>query len=147
MSKRDMRWVAWLGAIALALGLTVVLPGVLLGVALIAGSQRTVFERAESPDGQKEARVQFDDAGAISSVDRIVFVKDRWNPSDEPLFSCRAFWADGENAIHLRWADNRTLEIRHGFPSTAIEAQAARCGSVRIIALSGDSVRAASGIR
>jgi hypothetical protein len=108
-------------------------PGLFLAVALIIGSKRTVFERQVSPDGWREARVQFDDAGAISSFDRIVLVKWRMNPSDEPLLSGRAFLGNGEAPVHLRWLDNQALEIDHAFAPDAVEAEAAHCGSVRIV--------------
>jgi hypothetical protein len=127
----------------LAVGFVVlVCPPLLLAIALIAGSQRTIFERAVSPDGFREARVQFDDAGAISSFDRMVFVKSRWNPSDEPLLSCRAFWADGEEVVHVHWLDSRTLEIRHAFPAEAVQAAASHCGPVRIVVLPPAPARA-----
>jgi len=107
-------------------------PGLLLGLLLTLGSERTVFERATSPDGWHEARVQFDDGGAISPFDRLVFVKSSWNPSDAPPLSCRAFWADGEAVVHLRWLNNHELLIEHGFPSRAIEAVTTNCGSIQI---------------
>jgi len=107
-------------------------PGLLLGLFLLFGSQRTIFERATSPDGWHEARVQFDDAGAISSFDRMVFVKSRWNPSDQPLLSCRAFWAEGEAVVHLRWLNSHELLIQHGFPPRAIQAVNTNCGSIQI---------------
>jgi hypothetical protein len=108
-------------------------PGLLLGAALIFGSVRTISERASSLDGWNEARVQFDDGGAVSTFDRLVFVKSRWNPSDEPLLSCRAFWGEGEAAVHLRWLNNTTLLIQHGFAADEVQAVAAHCGDVRIV--------------
>ena len=108
-------------------------PGFLFGAALVAGSERTIYERTTSPDGWHDARVQFDDAGAVSRFSRLVFVKHRWNPSDEPLLSCRAFWREGEAAVHLKWIDDRTLLIRHAFPAEDVQAVAARCGSIRIV--------------
>ena len=144
MKKSNLwRGLALAAAVAVvALGAIIVVPGLLLGIALSLGSQRTVFARVTSPDGWNEARVQFDDAGAVSSFDRIVFVKNRWNPSDEPLLSCRAFWADGEDSVHLRWLDQHTLLIRHAFPSQAIEAVAPKCGAVRIVVQSLPQTRA-----
>jgi hypothetical protein len=106
----------------------------MLGGLLIAGSERTIYERATSPDGWHEARVQFDDGGAISSFSRLVFIKHHWNPSDEPLLSCRAFWGEGEEAVHLRWLDSSTLLIRHAFRSADVQATAHQCGTVKIIA-------------
>lgn len=126
----------WSFRIALALfsiGLVIISPGLLLGIALSLGEQRTVFERSVSPNDQREARVQFDDGGAISGFDRIVFIKSRWNPSDEPLLSCRAFWADGEAAVHLRWLNDQTLEVQHAFRPEDIRAEASHCGHVRVV--------------
>ena len=116
------------------LGLFVVFaPGILLFALLAEGSERTVYERKTSPDGWHDARVQFDDAGAISTFSRLVFVKHRSNLSDEPLLSCRAFWGEGEEAVHLRWLDDSTLLILHKFPQKDIQAIADHCGPVRIV--------------
>ena len=125
-------FVVVLGLSLVTVSLVTVGPGLLLGLFLTLGSQRTVFERAASPDGWHEARVQFDDGGAISPFDRVVFVKSSWNPSDAPLLSCRAFWADGEAVVHLRWLNSHELLIQHGFPPHAIEAVTANCGSIQI---------------
>lgn len=123
---------AGVGCLAV-IGVVVLLgPGVLLGIALSVGAQRTIYGRAVSPDGWHDARVQFDDAGAVSSFSRLVFVKHHWNQSDEPLLSCRAFWAEGEAPVHLRWLDNRTLLIQHGFSASDVQATADRCGPIRI---------------
>jgi hypothetical protein len=77
--------------------------------------------------------VQFDDAGAISSFSRLVFVKHRWNHSDAPLLSCRAFLGKDEAVVHLRWLDNITLLITHGFRHGEVQAVARHCGPVRIV--------------
>lgn len=108
-------------------------PGLLLGAMLIAGSERTVYERIKSPDGWSEARVQFDDGGALSGFERIVFVKHTWNLSDTPLLSCRAFWGHGEARIDLRWLDPSTLLIRHHVAPENIAAVATHCGSTKIL--------------
>jgi hypothetical protein len=100
---------------------------------LVAGSQRTIYARAVSPDGAREARVQFDDAGAATAYQRIVFVKRRWIPSDSPWLSCEAFAAQGEAAVQLRWRDDRTLLIQHGFAPAAVYGVASHCGPVRIV--------------
>ena len=55
-------------------GLTLGLTCVLVGVILFTG-ERTIYQRASSPDGWREARVQFDDAGAVDGFSRLVFVK------------------------------------------------------------------------
>ena len=133
----DRKTVRIIGQIAGCLGLlacaVVLAPVLLLGGLLIAGSERTIYERIVSPDGWHDARVQFDDGGAVSSFSRLVFVKHHWNRSDAPLLSCRAFWGDGEAAVHLRWLDSSTLLIRHSFPTDAVEATADHCGPIRII--------------
>ena len=130
----------WLGIVCSGIGCVGLLaclvafePGLLLGALFVAGSKRTIYERAISPDGWHDARVQFDDAGAISDYARSVFVKHSWNFSDAPLLSCRAFWGDGEAAVHLRWLDDSTLLITHGFEQGAIEAVADHCGPIRVI--------------
>jgi len=122
-----------IGCLGLLACMIVLGPGLLLGGLLIAGSERTIYERAISPDGWHDARVQFDDGGAASSFSRLVFVKHHWNHSDEPLLSCRAFWGEGEQAVHLHWIDSSTLLIRHAFPPTDVEATADHCGPIRII--------------
>jgi hypothetical protein len=134
MKRGLVSQILWVGAagfvvmmIALILG-----PGSLLGFFLIFGSQRTIFERALSPDALHEARVQFDDAGALSTFDRMVFLKSRWNPSDAPLLSCRAFWAEGVGIVHLRWLNRHELLIQHDFPPRAVKAVSAGCGSIQI---------------
>jgi hypothetical protein len=144
-SRNIRRWLCGLVVGLFALGLVIIAPALLFGIALAFGGERTVFERSASPDGGREARVQFDDAGAVSGFDRIVFVKSRWNPSDEPLLSCRAFWADGEAAVHLRWLNAQTLEIRHAFRPENIQAEAARCGGVRIVIRSAPPLGARRG--
>ncbi|MEO5865908.1 MAG: hypothetical protein ABIQ19_02225 [Sphingomonas sp.] len=111
----------------------VVGPIVLFTLALAGGSSRTIYERSISPDGWHDARVQFDDAGALSSFSRLVFVKHHWNTSDEPLLSCRAFWADGEQPVHLRWLDSDTLLITRGFAASDVRTATDRCGPIRII--------------
>lgn len=128
-----------IGCLGLLAGIVLLGPGLLLGGLLIAGSERTIYERATSPDGWHDARVQFDDGGAISSFSRVVFVKHHWNRSDEPLLSCRAFWGHGEQAVHLLWIDSTTLLIRHAFPTTDVEATADHCGPIRIV-VQGPSV-------
>jgi hypothetical protein len=124
-------WLIWAGCGLLLVGALGLGPALLLG-SFWFGSERTVYERSTSPDGWREARVQFDDAGAVSSFSRLVFIKGRWNPSDEPLLSCRAFWAEGEELVHLKWLDDRTLLIEHAFPAAAVQAEATRCGPITI---------------
>jgi hypothetical protein len=134
LQKRRGGAAKWIIAAVVALVFVVFLaPATLLGMAMAFGSERTVFERATSPSGWREARVQFDDAGAVSGFSRLVFVKPRWNVSDAPLLSCRAFWADGEEAVHLRWLDSRTLLIEHAFAPDAVQAVASHCGPVRLV--------------
>ena len=108
--------------------------GLLLGGMLILASERNVYERVKSPDGWHEARVQFDDGGAVSSFERLVFVKGRFNPSDEPLASCRAFLGHGEAKISLSWQNNNMLLIQHHVAPENVADVATNCGSVRIVA-------------
>lgn len=115
------------------LGLVVISPGLLLGAMLIAGSERTVYERVKSPDGRYEARVQFDDGGAISGFERVVLVKRVWNPSDAPLLSCRAFWGHGQARVDLHWLDPSTLLVRHHFAPENIADVVTHCGSTKIL--------------
>ncbi|MBD8639340.1 MULTISPECIES: hypothetical protein [Sphingomonas] len=122
------------GGIGFALIIALVAPVFLLGGLLILGSERTIYQRVKSPDGWHEARVQFDDGGAVSGFARLVFVKYRWNVSDTPLLSCRAFWGNGEAKVHLVWKDANTLLILHRFDPKNVEAVAQNCGPIRIIA-------------
>jgi hypothetical protein len=134
LKKRQGGAIKWIITALVVLVFVVFLaPATLLMLAITFGSERTVFERAISPGGWREARVQFDDAGAISGFSRLVFVKPRWDVSDAPLLSCRAFWADGEAKVHLRWLDDRTLLIEHAFEPASIQAVADHCGPVRLI--------------
>jgi hypothetical protein len=121
------------GFILLLFGFIVVSPGLLLGLMLIAGSERTIYQRVKSPDGWSQARVQFDDAGAISSFERVVFVKHAWNPSDAPLLSCRAFWGHGQAKVELRWTDSSTLVVRHHVAPKNIADVSRHCGATRIV--------------
>ena len=120
--------------IFVALALVVFVPLVGLAILFSGGSERTIYQREKSPDGWHEARVQFDDAGAVSGFSRLVFVKHAWNGSDDPLLSCRAFWGEGQSDVNLSWIDSRTLLIRHHFAPQNVEAVAKNCGPVRIIA-------------
>lgn len=124
--------------IGLLIALILLIVGFLVAMTMLFSgwSQRTIYQRAKSPDGWHEARVQFDDAGALSDFSRLVFVKHTWNGGDEPLMSCRAFWGNGEADVKLSWADNNTLVIRHHFAPQNVEAVAKNCGSVRIVAQS-----------
>jgi hypothetical protein len=109
-------------------------PGLFLGGLFVAGSTRTIYEREKSPDGWREARVQFDDGGAISRFSRLVFVKPSWNFSDEPLLSCRAFYGDGEAKVRLVWKDSHTLLVIHHFAPDRVKDVSRACGPIRIIA-------------
>lgn len=120
------------GCLILFVAFLLISPGLFLGAMLIAGSERTIYERVESPDGSHEARVQFDDGGALSGFERLVFVKSTWNPSDEPLLSCRAFWGHGQADINLRWLDDSTLLVEHHVAPDNVAHVATECGSVRI---------------
>lgn len=108
-----------------------VLAGLGLGLALTAFSQRTVFQRAVSPGGWREARVQFDDCGAACVFRRVVFIKYRPLP-DQPMFSCNAFQVRGEWPMRVRWLDGRTLLVANPAPASEIEWAAKSCGPVRI---------------
>ncbi|AWW74674.1 hypothetical protein CD351_09590 [Erythrobacter sp. KY5] len=119
----------------LIVGLILITPGLFLGALLIANAETTVYERTKSPDGGREARVQFTDAGAISRFERFVFVKSNWVPSDSAWFSCRAFWAHGEPEIDLEWRDNSTLLIKHHAEPRNIADVAPTCGSVKIVTM------------
>lgn len=122
-----------LGCGILFVGGLLLLPGLFLGLLLIAGSERTIYQRVVSPDGWHEARVQFDDGGAISGFERLVFVKHTWNVSDAPLLSCRAFWGHGQAKINLRWVDSSTLLIAHHVAPKNIAATSEKCGPIKIV--------------
>ena len=121
------------GCLILLVGFILISPGLLLGAMLIAGSERTIYAREVSPGGSHEARVQFDDGGAVSGFERLVFVKSTWNPSDKPLLSCRAFWGHGQADIDLRWRDDSTLIVEHHVAPDNVVRVASKCGSVRIV--------------
>ena len=125
-----VKWAGGIGCVALMI---FVGPGLLLGGLLIAGSQRTISQRTTSPDGWHEARVQFDDGGAISGFERLVFVKHSWNLSDEPLLSCRPFWGHGQAKIRLIWANSTTLIIEHHIAPTNVAASLPNCGPIKIV--------------
>ena len=76
--------------------------------------------------------MQFDDGGALSGFERLVFIKGWWNPSDAPLLSCRAFWGHGQAEIKLRWKDTTTLVIEHHVAPENVADVATNCGSIRI---------------
>ena len=122
-----------IGCVLLSVVIVILLPLLLMGGALIAGSERSVFQRAKSPDGWHEARVQFDDGGALSGFERLVLVKSAWNPSDSPMLSCRAFWGHGEAKIDLNWADSSTLVVAHHVSPKNVADYATNCGSVKIV--------------
>ena len=121
------------GCVLLSVVIVILLPVLLLGGALIAGSERSVFQRVKSPDGWQEARVQFDDGGAVSGFERLVLVKNAWNPSDSPMLSCRAFWGHGEAQIDLKWQDSSTLVVAHHVAPKNVADYATNCGSVKIV--------------
>ncbi|WP_267380323.1 MULTISPECIES: hypothetical protein [unclassified Sphingomonas] len=125
---------AILGCVALVIVLTPIGMGFALGAALALGAKRNVYERVKSPDGWHEARVQFDDGGALSGFERLVWLKHSWNVSDEPLLSCMAFWADGEAKVDLAWQDSSTLIVTHHVAPKNIREIGSHCGPIRIIA-------------
>ncbi|WP_156170010.1 hypothetical protein [Aurantiacibacter luteus] len=124
---------AKIGCAILFVAFLIFSPGLLFVAMLITMSERTIFDRVASPDGSYEARVQFDDAGALSGFERVVFVKRPWNPSDTPRLSCRAFWGHGRAEIELKWRDASTLEVRHHFAPQNVADKVSRCGSIAII--------------
>ena len=129
--------------LVIAVFLIFVGPGGILGLALFAGSQRTIFERSTSPDGSYEARVQFDDCGAPCGFARVVYVRSAWFDLDSPRWSCRAFVGDGIAPVSLSWSDDRTLVIAHGFALSDVGDVVAACDGVRIIVATPESTVAA----
>jgi hypothetical protein len=126
-----LKGLAFIGCIGLTILSLPLFGGLLLGTAFWLGSQRTIYQRVESPDGKYEARVQFDDAGAISGWAKTVFVRRAWLPLDTPWLSCPAFWGEGTDHIRLSWPDNHTLVVVHGFKPDDASSNST-CGSVRI---------------
>lgn len=123
---------AGLGCMAIILIMVVGGPALLFGLMLWSASERTVFSRHVSPDGRLEARVQFDDCGALCGWEKAVFIKNRWMPSDTPLASCLAFLGDGTGQVRLEWERDRTLLIRHGFLPEHVVDSTSACGDTAI---------------
>ena len=113
-------------------GLFILSPGLLFGLALWAAAERTVYARASSPGGSSEARVQFDDCGAPCGWSKAVFVKKAWFPLDTPGWSCRAFLGDGTDRVRLEWDGRSRLIVHHGFSADNVVDVATACGTVSI---------------
>ncbi|MGS1017881.1 hypothetical protein [Allosphingosinicella humi] len=122
-----------LGCLAAAALLVVIGPGLFFGLMLWGASERTIYSRETSPNGDREARVQFDDCGAPCGWTKIVFVKRAWIPSDTPLLSCRAFLGDGTNRVRVAWSGNSKLIVHHGFSAGEIADVVRSCGDVSIV--------------
>ena len=131
--KPWQRVLALLGCVGLIVLALPILGGLLLGGLFWLGSERTIYQRVKAPGGWTEARVQFDDGGAMTGWNKIVFVRPSWLVLDNPWLSCRAFFGDGTDHIRLAWRDNSTLLIRHGFAPEKVMDTTKTCGSTRIV--------------
>lgn len=119
-----------LGCLAIAAAVAIVGPALLFVLLMWMATERTVYSRASSPDGRREACVQFDDCGAPCGWAKIVYVKGRWLPLDSPVFGCRAFVGDGTNRVRLEWKANEQLVVHHGFKQRGSFEAAKACGSI-----------------
>ncbi len=90
------------------------------------GTKTTVYERATSPDGRREARVQFSDCGAACSFQRQVVVDAGAGAA------CTVFQVHGEWPVTIRWLDARTLLIRNPAPPEELRHADSRCGPVEV---------------
>lgn len=121
-----------LGCLTLSVGLIVIGPGVIFVLLLWAASERTIYSRVASPDGSREARVQFDDCGAPCGWEKAVFVRSVFIPLDSPVFSCLAFQGSGTSRVRLEWVGKERLLVHHGFGAREYAVPASACGSVAI---------------
>ena len=133
--KPLQRGLALIGCVGLVIVATPILGGLLLGGLFWLGSERTIYQRISSRDGRTEARVQFDDGGAMTGWSKIVLVRSRWLILDNPWLSCRAFLGDGTDHVKLTWRDDATLVIRHGFSPNKVMDSNGNCGSTKIVTI------------
>ena len=114
---------------------TPVLLGLMLAGMFWLASERTIYQRVQSPDQKIEARVQFDDAGAATGWAKVVYIRPKWIPLDTPQFSCRAFWGDGTNNVKLIWTQRNELQIRHGFRKDEVMELVRKCSGTWIVSV------------
>lgn len=110
----------------LALILIIGIPGcVALNWLGNAMCETTIYDRAISPNGLLEARVQMTDCGATSGFSRVVWVKPRYVP-DSNILSCRAVIFEEEPKVALQWSSDG-LKIEHDSPAQLIRKPETQC--------------------
>jgi hypothetical protein len=101
---------------------------ILLSVLVMPAGDKTVYATAASPDGEREALVQFIDCGATCSFHRNVIVKSRTFPFGE----CGVLDLDGDPKVGLRWTGERVLEVSYSVPREDIEVARDHCHDVQV---------------
>jgi hypothetical protein len=99
----------------------------------------TIYDRAVSPTGLLEARVQMTDCGATSGFSRVVWVKPRYMP-DSQIVSCRAVIFEEQPNVALRWSDDG-LKIAHDSPSEFIREPKVQC-YFTLVVIKGSAINA-----
>jgi hypothetical protein len=99
----------------------------------------TIYDRAVSPTGLLEARVQMTDCGATSGFSRVVWVKPRYMP-DSQIVSCRAVIFEEQPNVALGWSDDG-LKIDHDSPSEFIREPKAQCYFTPVV-IEGSAINA-----
>ena len=92
--------------------------------------ETTIYQRATSPSGLLEARVQMTDCGATSGFSRVVWVKPRFAP-DSQVVSCRAVIFEEQPKVDLKWLQEG-LEIKHDAKAEQIRHSKVQCYFVPI---------------
>jgi hypothetical protein len=87
--------------------------------------ETTIYQRAISPSGFLEARVQMTDCGATSGFSRVVWIKPRFAP-DSQLVSCRAVIFEEQPKVALKWLQER-LKIDHDAQAEQIRQSKDQC--------------------
>lgn len=87
--------------------------------------ETTIYDRAISPSGLLEARVQMTDCGATSGFSRVVWVKPRYMP-DSQIVSCRAVIFEEQPNVALGWLEDG-LKIAHDSPTELVREPKDQC--------------------
>lgn len=87
--------------------------------------ETTIYQRAVSPSGFLEARVQMTDCGATTGFSRVVWVKPRFAP-DNQIVSCRAVIFDEQPKVVLKWSQYG-LKIDHNAQAEQIRQSNDQC--------------------
>lgn len=138
MLMRPLKILLLVVATAVAVLAIWVLP-LIIGFLVFAGSAKTtIYESAVSPDGRREARVQFSDCGAACSFEREVVVRRRNGFAS----SCTALLVHGEWPVSVKWMDAGTLLVSNPAPREELLSKRSRCGPVAIRVVSAPTALA-----